>query len=688
MSLLEPWYLLGLLGLALPWLLHRFSHHEPPEQVFPTTRFLEPTTPPATSKRKLRYWLLLALRLLFLIALCLLFAQPWLRSLNDAADSEAVQLIVVDTSFSMRAEDRWQKASDTLERTLDELPEGDAVQLFSYAGQLTAQTDITNDRALLNSAISQLSPGYESADFGELMRRLDKVAGEIDKPVSATFISDAQRSNLPVQMNTLLANQLREFTVESVQGTPPLNYYLRANAITADTVNARVSVTASAASLATTGLATDGSEGITEEQKTVQISMNGRVLATQDVLLAPGESKPLQFDKVSLPSDIESLMQVSFELKDFLPDDDMVEIPVRGLSAMDVVLTSIGGDIDEQARVFVTTALETDGDAKAEIRDANSALAPSVRHVIAFIDNPQNIPDTINRFVADGGNALVIPRVASSSGNTGFNADALSVSTVDLPHALALGDINWFETRFYDVPEFDMSDNDRLLLGFGPDQPLLVERVGDGQNDQRTDGRTGGAASSQFGRLLILNDALDGFNSDFPLQPAFVQLMQSIMAYFTASNALPTELQVGRDLFLPASTQLLSPNGDEMLELDQLGAVNHVRIDEPGVYTVLGANSSDSVSVVLNAAESNLLGLSQEELDAWQSRHDANNTALETANDASDDSAEQATASNLINRQLQDTQGLWRWLIPVVLIFLLVESMLANRLLWVRRDGL
>lgn len=660
MSLLEPWYLLGLLGLFLPWLLHRFSHHEPPEQAFPTTRFLEPTKPPATSKRKLRYWLLLALRLLFLGILCLLFAQPWLNSLNNASESERVQLVVLDTSFSMRAEGQWQQAQDKLDAVLSALPDKDAVQLFSYSGQLTELTDITNDRGLLNTAASRVDPGYESADYGELMRRLDRVASDINKPVSATFVTDAQRSNLPVQMNTLLASRISQFRIEPVIAEISVNYHLAAVAVTSDTVTARVSVNVAASEPDSADHNNTG-----PVQKRIEVSMKDRVLATRNVTLSPGENKTLQFDSLNLPADTAAFMQVSFAETDELPDDDQVTIPVRGLSTMEVVLTSIGGEVDAQAQVFVSTALETDGNAKVANRDASAALSPSVRHVLAFVDDPASIPDAINRFVADGGNALVLPRLASTSGQGNVSANAIGVSSIDLPHTLALGDIDWFDARFYSVPELKLQDNDRVLLGLDTGVPLLVERsVGD------------------LGRLLILNDALDGFNSDLPLQPAFVQLMQHVMSYFNASNALPVELTVGRDLFLPANTQILNPAGDAMLELSQLGGVNHVRIVEPGVYNVLGSSSNDNVTVVLDPIESNLSGISRTELDAWQARHDTNTGNSDTESEPSEN-----VLQNAISRELKDTHSIWRWLLPVLLVFLIVESLLANRMLWVRREG-
>jgi len=683
MTLLAPLYLLGLLGLLLPWLLHRFSHHEPPEKAFPTTRFLEPTKPPATSKRKLRYWLLFVLRLLFLVALCLLFAQPWLSSSKDAADSEAVQLVIVDNSFSMRALDHWDLARKAVETVLDELPDKDAVQLFSYAGQLVSHTEVVSDRSLVKSALTQIEPGFEPADFGEMMRRLNKVAGDIDMPVLATFITDGQRANLPQQMNTLFANRLQAFNVISVTDQTPTNYSLRAEARTEDAVKARVSVRVSASDSA------PGSDANSlTAVKTVRISMQGRELGTQEVSLNAGQSKTIQFDDINLPSEPDVLVNVSFAESDFLDDDDQVDVPVRGLSTATITLTYIGQEPSDQARVFISTALETRGDAQVDMLDASAALSPGVRHAIVFIDDLTEIPEEVTRFVMAGGNALLLPSNQNMAGDATASSASSTIGRIDLPHALSLGDINWFETRFYSIPELQTGADDQVLMSLDTGEPVLVERiVGD------------------RGRMLLLNDVLDGLDSDLPLQPAFVLLMGQIVEYFSANNALPTELEVGQDLFLPANSQLLTPEAEPVLELSQLGTANSVRVETPGVYSVLGATSTETVSIVLNSGESNLLAMSREDLGAWESRHnatgsaddvDVNNDAdvnnSESGNAISDDSGSESGSeydSNVATKNdMQYKLTLWRWLLPAVLVLLAIESLYANRMLWVRRDGL
>ena len=69
----------------------------------------------------MRYWLLLALRILLLIALVLAFAGPLLteRVVPSANANARLHAIVLDTSLSMQHGERWQRALDEAEAVLE-----------------------------------------------------------------------------------------------------------------------------------------------------------------------------------------------------------------------------------------------------------------------------------------------------------------------------------------------------------------------------------------------------------------------------------------------------------------------------------------------------------------------------------------------------------------------------------------
>ena len=81
---LAPWFLLGLIGLGVPLWLHRFARQTEQKQPFASLMFLEASEVRRSRRHELRYWLLLALRLLLLALVALAFAGPLWRMVTPA----------------------------------------------------------------------------------------------------------------------------------------------------------------------------------------------------------------------------------------------------------------------------------------------------------------------------------------------------------------------------------------------------------------------------------------------------------------------------------------------------------------------------------------------------------------------------------------------------------------------------
>ena len=76
MALLAPLFLLGVLAIGLPVWLHRLQTQSPERRRFSSTMLLEQSQQQVHLKKKLRYLLLLALRIALLALLALTFAKP------------------------------------------------------------------------------------------------------------------------------------------------------------------------------------------------------------------------------------------------------------------------------------------------------------------------------------------------------------------------------------------------------------------------------------------------------------------------------------------------------------------------------------------------------------------------------------------------------------------------------------
>ena len=103
MGFLAPGFLFGALAVGLPLYLHLLRRNTSKPLPFSSLMFFELRPPSATQRRRLRYWLLLALRLALLLLLALAFAEPYVSRLVAGGAGDKLLLLVVDNSFSMRA---------------------------------------------------------------------------------------------------------------------------------------------------------------------------------------------------------------------------------------------------------------------------------------------------------------------------------------------------------------------------------------------------------------------------------------------------------------------------------------------------------------------------------------------------------------------------------------------------------
>lgn len=666
MSLLFPAYLAGLLGLVLPWILHRFSDQNPPEKLFPSKRFLDATTPPVSRKRMLKYRALLALRVLSLLLLCLLFAQPWINRGSLPASQQIHHIIVVDQSLSMRASGRWSAALSKAEELIARVGDSSA-QLVAFDQQVSVlasvSTDVVSSEDSLSSALDELQPGYAPGDYGLLMQRLNGLAVEQELPVKVWLISDMQLSSLPAQLNALYAPNVSELELVSIDVEDQLNVHLSAEATSNDGATANVSVSLLAS--------VSGDESLAGQiERTILVKSNDRVVERRSVTLIPGELFVTNFDNLVLAAKSDPDFNVSLAEADALLEDNSQTLPIMERQPTGVVLLGTPGSGIGSASVFVTTALETDGLSRVEsITGTVSQVPPDTSHLVTGRDLSTPLGLDLLQYVDTGSNALVFNQ-ASYTKSSALEFDGVGIGMMDESHPLALGDIAWFGTRFYDLPEINILKDDRVLLQTTNGQTILIERP------------------TNRGHLLILNDPLDGLASNFPLQPSFVALLQSMIRYFDASTSVPSQIVIGERLALPANVQLIDVNGDALLDIAQRALSTTVELAEPGVYTVVSMRGEQKLRAVLDVNEADITPLGADAMTAWQARYsNGNGVDSEPEIDAEPETAQTIESQLLNNGTDPMRRALWQWLLPLVALLLFAEGWFANQRLYVRRDG-
>src|ERR1700722_11748579 len=195
MGLLAPWFLAALAGVALPLYLHLLKRQTTTPKQVSSLMLFESRTQSSTRHRRLRYYTLLSLRMLWLLLLILAFANPFLNRNASALAANRLVLVVVDNSFSMRAGTRLADAKDAAIGVLS--GKGDArAQVASFGSQLRMMTQPIEDQSASRSALQAIRPGDGHGHLADLARAVRAMAESVHTPIELHLFSDMQRAVL------------------------------------------------------------------------------------------------------------------------------------------------------------------------------------------------------------------------------------------------------------------------------------------------------------------------------------------------------------------------------------------------------------------------------------------------------------------------------------------------------------
>src|ERR1035437_5802754 len=111
MGFFTPWFLAGAVAVGLPIWLHLLKKHKTTPLPFSSLMFFERRVQSSIKHQRLRYLMLLALRMALILLIVLAFARPYVRLAAVASRRTGeVTVLAVDNSLSMRAGNRLDQA--------------------------------------------------------------------------------------------------------------------------------------------------------------------------------------------------------------------------------------------------------------------------------------------------------------------------------------------------------------------------------------------------------------------------------------------------------------------------------------------------------------------------------------------------------------------------------------------------
>jgi hypothetical protein len=664
MGMVFPWFLLGLAGVALPIWLHRFARQTDQKRPFASLMFLEASTIRRSRRHELRYWLLLAARVLLLILLALAFAGPLWKSLMPPGVAGAtLHVVVVDTSMSMQEGGTWERASERASALIRGVKGSDRVMLVAadHRMRVLHEPVFASDVGAVQAQLSGLKPGVSRLDYGTLMSATGAWSAGPGEQVVMHLVTDMQQSASPLRFADLRpppgmrldlvdvgeaeASNLRVADVREIEREP-------------GTMLVRVEGDAKAVAGRTLVLEINGKEhSRTALKRDATLPLSERFVVGE---LGLGEHR----------------LAARLEPADSLPQDDARFALLRRVQPKVLVIAATPDGDDARYLLAALQSLESPRfDAEAALPSALGTRQLNGFAAIVVSDAGllnQKAADELKKYVEAGGAALLTlgeraaqlsrmpvsgAKLARGKSNETAGNEPLRVAEMQQSHAMLRETGAWRRIRFFRHVPVEAPEGAQVLMRFENGAPLMIEQVM-GQ-----------------GKLLVFASPMDRQWNDLAIHPLFVRFVAEATAYLSNTRGDAAAATVGTsmnaELLRDGGGQVFDPQGKRALMLGGQGGAQWVP-DMAGFYELRGGGRSDYIAVNVDPRESRLVRWDAEARQRWLDLQEVDRTA--------------ANAGQGVSAPNERVFPLWFWLLFGAALLAFLEPLLANYYLNVRRE--
>ena len=248
MKFLYPTFLWALFALIVPVIIHLFNFRKAKKIYFSNTAMLRKVNEASTAKRKIKHYLILMSRMLFLAFLVLAFAQPFLIGENQRQGNGEV-VIYLDNSFSMTS-----YHAEGL-RAID-LAAGYIDQISNAYPTNTRYALITNDfdsrsfggmkKDELKEYVTEIKVSPNSMSMDKVYEAMEKMMAQSPQAKDVFLVSDFQKSVhetiVPSQPDTINRYTLSPVSLESTENIYIDSVYLERPFLSAEGKNNQLNV--------------------------------------------------------------------------------------------------------------------------------------------------------------------------------------------------------------------------------------------------------------------------------------------------------------------------------------------------------------------------------------------------------------------------------------------------------------
>ena len=653
MSFAFPLFLWALTALAIPILIHLFNFRRTTRILFSNTRLLQQIRQETTQKRRLKQYLVLASRLLFIFFLVLAFAQPFLPATEQITPGREVTLYI-DNSYSMTS------AIGEKTRALD------AGLNFAREVASTFPTDtryklLTNDFAPFSNNFktkAELLDLLTQVRLSPVARTYREVSGRASSRNNELFwISDFQKSTLDlgaVKADSAQSLHLVSIPLENASNVFIDSVYLEDPFVVGgqrNTLHVKVR---------NTGI--KAREGLV-----IKLSVNDIQSGTASVDLDPNSIAAVKFD---LAQGLSGLNRLVLSFTDFPVSFDNMFYLTLNFSGK-IKVTEIRSSPGFVEKVFGNATLFSYR-AFAPGNVDLGIVSQSDLVILNGVDNPDaGLTNTLREYQQGSGTLLIVPSAMSDGAGIRALSGNLALRKVEVATMQELDkpdfDNPFFENVFEERSAVLAMPHAKPVIGWGSDRSALLNF------------KDGAPFLSRTGNTFILAAPLTSEYSDFQSHAIFVPVMYRMAAsghrvsqkpYYLLSENIATiqmDSLAGEAPVTLAGKQEVVPSqrrsGDRViLEIPRFSI-------DPGFYTArIQADTLGMIAFDMDKKESLLDQWSGEEVKAMLGGGDN----ISTFRPAAEGSFSNEIKERYLGRQL------WRFSLMAALLFLLAEVLLIR----------
>jgi hypothetical protein len=626
-NVLAPLFLIGATAAAIPIVLHLLRREPEARVKFAVVRLLRRAPVEHTERRHVRDLLLLALRVTALLLLAMAFARPFFAS-RGALESAGVTLVALDTSLSLSAPGRFERARELAREAIRRAPVGDLVGVITFADVASTAAAPSADRGLALAAVDAADAGFGPTRYRAALNHATQILN--GRPGTIVVITDLQESGWDAGDRAEVPESAR-IEIADV-GTAPANLAVMAVRFVKDRI-----------------VATVRNAGPDAREARVRLTIDDRPAGEGSSTIGPGQTAD-----VTLPGGRGTTASVSVEDREGVAGDNVRYLVLDAASRPSVLVVTADGDLDREA-FYVQHALAAEG---ARGRAYRSVAASGAQvstwdrarlgeHAAVLLLSTRGLErsgrERLSEYARQGGGVFV---VAGPDVDGEVAADTLGgLFTLAAPQTSEARPQNAEGRGFTPLdprhPLFRAFGAGAAALGLATFERIAAVRGDDCQTLARfTTGETALLdCAPGTGRALVLASDLNRQWNDFPRHATFVPFLHEAVSYLAGPRPRAAEYLIGQ-----------TPPG---------------LAPRPGIVMLAtpAGGSPRRVAVNVDPAEADPARLTAEEFQ----------TAVTRMQDA-------AHSQHLVDdRQQEDRQHLWQYVLGAMLALMLVESFVAAR---------